>query len=193
MPGGGNPNFRPGLLLGGLRLPALRTLAFSCLQMDHEHIPDIHTILQSTPSLTTLTIKGYDALAKGSPEMSAAVLGGIAPIWARTLHLMHVQLTLPKTMRCSHAETGTLLDGFVRHAFFGENSLWAINDPRCPLRTITLIDMESATTLRLSEIENLTRARIQQWGGGSSNIVFKFVTKVDDASFEEPEAPIWKF
>ncbi|KAF8189065.1 hypothetical protein BJ912DRAFT_967905 [Pholiota molesta] len=193
MPWGDTHHFRPALLLTGLHLPALRTLAFSCLPMDHEHIPDIHTILQSTPALTTLTIKGYDALAKGAPEIPAAPLGGVTRIWARTPHLTDVQLALPKTMRCSHAETEALLDDFVRHAFFGPTNLWAIDDPRCPLRTITLIDMESSTSLRFSEIKNLTRACLQQCSGGPSNIVFKFRTKVEDASFEEPEAPIWKF
>jgi hypothetical protein len=193
MPWGDKLHFRPGLLFAGLRLPALRTLSFSCLKMDHEHIPEIHTVLQSAPALTTLTIKGCDALAKGGPEMPAAALGGVTPIWAHTPQLTDVQLALPKTMRRSHAETGALLDSFVHHAFFGANSLWAINDPRCPVRTITLIDMESATALRFNEIENLTRGRIQKCGGGPSNVVFKFITKVEDKSFEEPEAPIWEF
>jgi hypothetical protein len=193
MPWGDKLHFRPGLLLTGLHLPAMHTLAFSCLQMDHEHIPEIHTVLQSTPALITLTIKGYDALAKGAPQMPAAALGGVTPIWARTPQLTDVHLALPKTMRRSHAETGELLDSFVRHAFFGATSLWVIDDPRCPLRTITLIDMESATTLRFNEIESLTRVRIQRCGGGPSNVVFKFVTKVEDQSFEEPEAPIWEF
>ncbi|KAF8172507.1 hypothetical protein BJ912DRAFT_101724 [Pholiota molesta] len=188
--------FRPGLLLTRLHLPALRTLALSSIQMDHEHIPDIHTLLQSTPSLTTLTIKGYDAFAAGARRMSethAAVLGRLTPIWANTPHLTHAELTLPKTSLCSPAERASLFDGFLRHAFFGASSLWAIDDLRCPLRTMTLIDTESAMTLQFNEVEKLTRDRIQLCGGGPSNIVFKFVSKVDDVLFEEPEAPLWKF
>ncbi|KAF8189036.1 hypothetical protein BJ912DRAFT_385412 [Pholiota molesta] len=181
---GSDANFKPGLLLAGLQLPALHTLSLlSCRRMERERIPDIHTILQSTPVITTLALRAHgfwdeDGYSTGTKEIA------VQPIWSCTPHLSNIQFELPRRLPNGHAKTMEEIDAFVHDALFSDMCWLCLDVPACPIRTITLIDMVPSNE-HFKRTKDLVMASIRKRAGGAPNTTFNVIPKSEDVPVAE--------
>jgi hypothetical protein len=181
---GSEANFKPGLLLAGLQLPALHTLSLlSCRRMGRGHIADIHTILQSTPVITTLALRAQsfwddDDYSTRTQEIA------VQPIWSCTPHLSDIQLELPRRLPDGHAETTEEIDTFVHDALFSDMCWLSLDAPACPICTITLIDTVPSNP-HYNRTKDLVMASIRKRAGGAPNVTFKIIPKSEDVSVAE--------
>ncbi|KAF8180601.1 hypothetical protein BJ912DRAFT_980897 [Pholiota molesta] len=181
---GSEADFKPGLLLAGLQLPALRTLSLlSCRRMDRERSPDVYTILQSTPVITTLSLRAHsfwddDEFSTRTQEIA------VQPIWSCTPHLSDIHLELPRRLPDRHAETTAEIDAFVDDALFSDMGWLCLDAPACPIRTITLIDMVPSNP-HFNRTKDLVMASIRKRAGGAPNITFNVIPKSEDVTVAE--------
>jgi hypothetical protein len=166
-------------LFTSLYLPALQMLSLSSLVdswEDHHTISELHTVLQCTPTLTTLALRGYGhgflSLHKPDYPTILSAIGDVEPIWTHAPHFEHLQLDLPRGH--DYDVTGRKIDTFVRN-FFLPNSGWlALDNLTCPIQTVSFI---CSRHLNLDTIRELTMASIPTEG---VSITIKITSGTED-------------
>jgi hypothetical protein len=165
-------------LFVGLHLPALRNLFLASdigEWWDHSGIIDIHVILQSAPTLRNLTLRKYSYLSPA--EIDYADQSG-DPIWRCVPHLVHLQLELyiARDLGESEAHAEKELALFACSAFFSNNRWLDLDNPVCPIKTITIIDHR-----RLSHQPETDTSRkppsIRKCVGNASNIALHVISQ----------------
>ncbi|KAF8189042.1 hypothetical protein BJ912DRAFT_1143232 [Pholiota molesta] len=175
-------------LFVGLRLPALRNLFLASVigqWWDHSGITDIHTILQSAPALQNLTLLKYNYLSRAEinyAKGTAAAVGGVGPIWSCVPHLVHLQLELYIARdygdRESEAHAEKELAIFARSAFFSNNRWLDLDNPVCPIKTITVIDPGLSSPSHQPESDTHRKPPIiRKCVGNASNIALHVISQ----------------
>jgi hypothetical protein len=143
-------------------------------------------VLHSTPSVTTLALRGCDngflSLHKSNYPDFLSAIGDVDPIWRHAPHLTHLQLDLPCVSDDSDTDAGKTLDTFVRNFFWPDSGWLALDDLECPIRMVTFI-AGNAWYPNFDTIRELTMASILSRTGDASDIVFEIVSEaaVDDS------------
>jgi hypothetical protein len=188
---GSNNNCLISRLLIGLYLPALSNLSLSCDIREwwgHRGITDIHSVLKSAPALRNLTLRKSDSLSRTEIDYftgtAVTPVGGVGPIWSCVPHLVHLQLELSIVHPGNKSDAEKELDIFARGVFFSNNRWLDLDNPTCPIKTITVIDHGLMSPLYQFECDaqfdsDLHRKTpsIRKCAGNASNIALHVISQ----------------
>ncbi|KAF9473513.1 hypothetical protein BDN70DRAFT_964893 [Pholiota conissans] len=170
-------------LFEGVSLPALHVLSlvFRCAAWrSHTIAPQIHTLLLSMPSITTLSL-GPGFMGFGSKKYDREPLCTADPLCMYAPNLRHLEMVaftyprlIPKSSRgnavlCLPADK---LKRLVELIFDHENRWLAPTGPACPIHTITIVcaALDSIPMDELDAIRDMVKRDAQ-------NIDLRFVSK----------------
>ncbi|KAF9473368.1 hypothetical protein BDN70DRAFT_885908 [Pholiota conissans] len=128
------------LFFANIHLPALRTLSLSSWApnwSNHRVINNLHSVLRSTPNITTL-ILGEEFLALECSDFEERVqLSAITePLWRYAPRLMHFRLELRSV---DDEEALEQLDNNIKNIVDFGNIWLDLDNPACPIRTFTIV------------------------------------------------------
>jgi hypothetical protein len=181
------------ILFTELHLPILRTLSLSTdeeVWNDHRALPELYTVLHSTPAVTTLTL-GPTFLSLEAADYAAAplpALGGIEPVWRRAPCLAHLRLEVTDTRTESDAEVADARGTLVRNLFLGDNPWLALDSPACGIRELTIVD-KTRTDPRSGRFRDATMASVREHAADALNVDVSFHVALD--SEDRTAAEVW--
>lgn len=166
-----------------LYLPALHTFTLYSEGMkswnDHHAIIELGDVLKSTPAITKLALqKNFLSLSTRDTKDVLARLESVQPIWSHATQLAHLQLDLPSNIPASKDDpiTEIVLDLFVRN-ICSSNSRWLdLQNPACPIQTITIRNsIESDHWIK--RITDLTTSIIRKNAKNAPRVDFQIITE----------------
>ncbi|KAF9479257.1 hypothetical protein BDN70DRAFT_879019 [Pholiota conissans] len=178
-------------------LPSLHTLSLYCdcfSWYGHQAISQLYTILDSASAITTLAL-GLNFLSLDY-EWTENILASLTlasdtnPIWIHANCLTNLQLVLQRYNIMNETDAKELLDIFVRNLF--SNSSWLdLDDPECPIQTITLLNemFPLANNLDDTEFSQIFYSKLSEIAQKKApNISFQITSK---SVFQDTMGDIW--
>ncbi|KAF9484210.1 hypothetical protein BDN70DRAFT_182710 [Pholiota conissans] len=162
------------ILFTNLHMPALQTLCLSSFNgrwRTIDAIAEVSDLLKSTPNITTLYLDG-DFLSLGSKSIlnsNTLLYQPSSPIWCSASSLAHLQLELSDFISGTNAVEE--LDSFIQNICTYANRWVDLENPRCPIRSITIVHR------KLKKIKDLATSRIRDINKNTPNIDLQIISE----------------
>ncbi|KAF8175332.1 hypothetical protein BJ912DRAFT_988864 [Pholiota molesta] len=141
------------MLFNNLHMPALRTLSLApntAYWKDHRAIPELYSVLKSTPAITTLYLEGgFLSLCTQATPVFLSALEDVEPIWHHAPQLVNLQLRLTigryligigfEGIETTIEEA---VDLFVCNLFIDDCGWLDLRNPACPVRALMVNDAQ---------------------------------------------------
>ncbi|KAF8191722.1 hypothetical protein BJ912DRAFT_963304 [Pholiota molesta] len=156
---------------------------------DHRALPELYTVLHSTPAVTTLTL-GPLPLPGGRRlrRSDAPRLGEVEPVWRRAPRLEHLRLEVTDTRTGSDVEVSYARNTLTKNLFLGTNHCLALDSPACGIRELTIVD-KTRTDPRSGRFRDATMASVRKYAADALNVDVSFHVTLD--SENQTAAELW--
>ncbi|KAF8175330.1 hypothetical protein BJ912DRAFT_37152 [Pholiota molesta] len=127
---------------------------------DLRAIPELYSVLQSTPGITTLYLEGnfLSLCTQSTPALLSALGDAVAPLWHHAPHLATLQIRLGVVDIGFEGIATTIEEAvelFVCNLFLSDGGWLDLQNPACPIKSLMVNDGQIRDFMRASIWENV--------------------------------------
>jgi hypothetical protein len=171
------------LLTSNLRTLLLASSGRNAHWKDHCAIPELYSILQSTPAITTLYLEGefLSLCTHSTPALLSALGDAVAPLWHHAPHLATLQIHLGVDIGFEGIAMTIeeVVELFVCNLFLDDGGWLDLQTPACPIELLMVNDGQIRNFMKARDAEVRFRTGAENRNrpnrtDGSGSVRFRF-------------------